>query len=172
MVTVILGLGSNMGGPVANIRWALRAIDDEIGPVRAVSSAYETEAIGFADQPDFVNAVAIVESELQPAEVLRAAQVIETRLGRTRTIMWGPRVMDIDVLFYDDRIVESPELVIPHPRIGERLFVLAPLAEVAPDWPIPGVGKAKDAAALLIGKQRCERIPDVRLWSPVREEDK
>ena len=166
MPTVILGLGSNMGDPVANIRRALRAINDQIGPVRAVSSAYKTEPIGFTDQPDFVNAVVILETEFQPDEVLRAAQAIETRLGRKRTIRWGPRVIDIDVLFYDDRSIELPEILIPHPRIGERLFVLAPLAEVAPDWPIRGIGKAKDAAASLTGKQRCERMPDVSIWPP------
>jgi len=153
----ILGLGSNQGDPVENIRRALTALR-EVGEVVAVSGAYLTAPVGFTEQPDFVNAVAIVQTELAPEELLSAVQEIETSLGRRRTFRWGPRVIDIDILFYGEESVDLPGLRIPHPAIAERLFVLAPLAEIAPDQPIPDGGTVREAAAALEGKQRCERM--------------
>jgi len=166
---VILGLGSNLGDKIGNIKNALRTLNDEVGKIGAVSSAYHTAPVGFEDQPDFVNAVAVLETQLSPEDLLAAIQAIETRLGRRRTIRWGPRVMDIDILFYDDETISLPDLEIPHPRIGERLFVLAPLAEIARDWNIPGIGTAEEAARKLTGAQRCERMEGITLWPALDE---
>lgn len=158
MARAVLGLGSNIGDPIENIRRALRALRHQVGPVSTVSNAYRSDPLGFKNQPDFINAVAIVETTLPPAELLKKLQQIEEGLGRRRTFRWGPRVIDLDILFYDGEEVNTPDLVIPHPEIAARLFVLAPLAEIAPEWPIPGGGTAVEAAAALAGTQTCECV--------------
>ena len=149
MPLAYLGLGSNLGDRRANIERALELLGEEptIKVIR-VSSFYETEPVGYTDQPDFINAVACVETELPPRELLRAIMSVETKMGRVRTIRWGPRVIDIDILMYDDQQVDEEGLQIPHPRMMERKFVLEPLAEIAPDLVLPGGKTAGESCEL------------------------
>ncbi len=130
--TVFIALGSNLGDRLANLQAAIAALNPDIRPVRC-SSIYETPPWGYLQQPKFFNQVISAETELQPAGVLDRLKSIEEQLGRRETFRYGPRVIDLDILFFDDLVIESPPLVIPHPRLHERAFVLMPLAELAAD---------------------------------------
>ena len=130
--TVYLGLGSNLGDRHQAIVQAIHLLSERIH-ARRVSSIYETEPAGYHDQPAFLNAVVEAGTYLEPEEILHFAKQIESYLGRMPTFRNGPRAIDIDVLLYDDRIVNTPLLTVPHPRLAERIFVLVPLAELAPD---------------------------------------
>ncbi len=131
-VIAYIGIGSNIGDKKAN---CLQAVDHlkETGSVTRVSSLYYTEPIGYKEQEDFINAVAAVETTLSPVELLSACKSIEARMGRKRTVRWGPRIIDLDILLFGNLIVNQPELIIPHPLMAARKFVLAPLTEIAPD---------------------------------------
>jgi 2-amino-4-hydroxy-6-hydroxymethyldihydropteridine diphosphokinase len=135
-----------MGDKKAN---CLRAIEllEEAGRVVSVSSLYHTEPVGYKEQEDFINAVAAVETDRSPAELLAVCRSIESRLGRERVVRWGPRTIDLDILLYGEMAVNQPELVIPHPLMAARKFVLAPLAEIAPAAVHPVL--KKNAAQLL-----------------------
>lgn len=124
-----LGLGSNLGDSSATIRAALDALAAEHELLR-VSPFYRSEPWGVEDQPPFVNAVAVIATDLAPEDLLESLKAIEARLGRVPSYRWGPRALDLDILLYDDVRVDRPELQIPHPRMHERAFVLVPLAEV------------------------------------------
>ena len=133
-VLAYLGLGSNLGDREANIRNALERLDALDGvEVLRVSSMLETEPAYMLDQPDFINACAAVSVTFGAAELLSHLLAIEADMGRIRVVDKGPRLIDLDILLFGDEIVDSDELSIPHPAIGERLFVLAPLAEIAAD---------------------------------------
>jgi len=134
MERVFLGLGSNIGDRTDNITRACRLIN-EIEGVRLVctSSMIETRPVGYEDQPDFINAAAEIETTLSPRELLAAVKDIERRMGRAETFRFGPRTIDIDILLFGGQIVDEACLTIPHPRMHERMFVLAPLAEIAPE---------------------------------------
>jgi 2-amino-4-hydroxy-6-hydroxymethyldihydropteridine diphosphokinase len=140
-----VGLGANLGDPVAQITRALAdlAVLDETRVVRA-SSLYRTAPIGHADQPDFVNAVAMLETALAPRGLLDALLGIERAAGRKRTFPNAPRSLDLDLLLYGEQRIDTPGLVVPHPRMHERAFVLVPLVEIAPDVVVPGRGRAAD----------------------------
>ncbi len=129
-ITVYIGIGSNIGDRRAN---CLRAIEllAEVGSVVRSSSLYYTEPIGYREQEDFINAAAAVDTDRSPTEVLSICRSIEDRLGRKRLVRWGPRTVDLDILLYGDRIINQAELVIPHPLMAARKFVLVPLAEIA-----------------------------------------
>ena len=131
-VTVYLGLGSNMGDRQENLDRALGFLSQRLR-VEKVSSVYDTEPVGNVNQPRFLNQVCQVYTSLAPTELLSLAKGIERKLGRVPGKPNAPRPIDIDILFYGDQIIETPELVIPHPRLTERAFVLIPLAEIAPD---------------------------------------
>lgn len=139
MATVYLGLGSNLGDREAHIRDALRELE-RVMVLRALSSLYETAPWGLQDQPEYLNAVCVGETCLAPHALLMEIKAIERRMGRRPTVRYGPRSIDIDILFYEDRIVQTDELQIPHPRLAERAFVLVPLMEVAPDLKHPIIG--------------------------------
>lgn len=141
-----LAFGANLGDRERNIREAIELIDENgLCCVKAVSSLYLTKPVGPQDQPDYYNAVAEIATRLTPRELLVLCNSIEEKLGRKRTIRWGPRVIDIDILFYNYERITEPDLEIPHPRIMERAFVLVPLAEIAPDLEISAGIKVKDA---------------------------
>jgi 2-amino-4-hydroxy-6-hydroxymethyldihydropteridine diphosphokinase len=140
MVTVYLGLGSNMGDREDNLDRALALLSQRLR-VGKVSSVYDTEPIGNINQPRFLNLVCQVYTGLAPTELLTLAKGIESKLGRTFHKSNDPRPIDIDILFYDDQVMETPELVIPHPRLTERAFVLVPLVEIAPELVHPITGK-------------------------------
>jgi 2-amino-4-hydroxy-6-hydroxymethyldihydropteridine diphosphokinase len=133
MKKIYLGLGSNVGDREANLRAAIARLGAPDLRVLRVSPVYETEPVGYADQRWFWNAVAEAETELFPLQLLARAGQIERALGRRRSIPNGPRTIDIDVLLYGATIMKSPALEIPHPRMTERRFVLAPLADLAPE---------------------------------------
>jgi 2-amino-4-hydroxy-6-hydroxymethyldihydropteridine diphosphokinase len=124
-----IGIGSNVGDPAANVRTAFDRLG-ELGSVTARSSLYRTKAWGVTDQPDFWNAAALLETSLSPHDLLRGLQELERSIGRVRTYRWGPRVIDLDILGYADLTLAEPTLTIPHPRLYERAFALAPLAEI------------------------------------------
>ncbi|MBF0407889.1 MAG: 2-amino-4-hydroxy-6-hydroxymethyldihydropteridine diphosphokinase [Candidatus Riflebacteria bacterium] len=136
MVKIFLGLGSNLGNRDENIRSALRLLNQHVENI-CISSFYETAPVGVTDQPVFLNIACSGHTELSPYELLDFILGIEKELGRIRTLRWGPRTLDIDILFYGDKIISSPNLEVPHPHIAERLFVLVPLAEIASDFVHP-----------------------------------
>jgi 2-amino-4-hydroxy-6-hydroxymethyldihydropteridine diphosphokinase len=146
LVPIGLGLGSNIGDRAANIHRAVEEIALRgIARITARSSVWRTAPWGYAEQEDFANLCALAETRLSPAELLSALKRLETDLGRTGTIRWGPRLIDIDILFYDDLQSEDADLTLPHRELFRRAFVLVPLAEIAPDLMIAG-RKIGDAA--------------------------
>jgi 2-amino-4-hydroxy-6-hydroxymethyldihydropteridine diphosphokinase len=136
--TAYIGLGANLGDRASALRQAARQIG-ALGRVTAVSSLYETEPVGFREQPPFLNAVIALETDLPPAALFETLLGIERDLGRVRSFRNAPRILDLDVLLLDDLILNTPELTVPHPRMHERVFVLAPLAEIAPDLRHPAL---------------------------------
>src|SRR5512134_270292 len=137
MPVVFVGIGSNLGNRAENCATAIREMSN-FAKISAVSSIYETEPVGRENQPDFINCITKIETGLSPYELLLSLLSVENKLGRKHTQKWGPRIIDLDILFYDDLIVDSGELTIPHPRAHLRRFVLEPLSEIAPDFVLPG----------------------------------
>jgi 2-amino-4-hydroxy-6-hydroxymethyldihydropteridine diphosphokinase len=140
-----IALGSNLesrfGDREANLREAVRRIES-LGEVRAVSSFYDTEPVGYLEQPRFLNAALLLETEMEPRALMRKLLSIERAMGRERegAMPKGPRVVDLDLLLYGDWVLWAEDLILPHPRMEERRFVLEPLAEIAPDWVHPVLG--------------------------------
>ncbi len=130
--TVYLALGSNLGDRLANLKQAIAALPPQM-EVKAKSSVYETPPWGYEDQPKFLNQVIKAKTYLDPEPLLKHLKRLEVALGRQESFPNGPRLIDMDILFYDDLVLNSPALVIPHPRLHERGFVLLPLMEIAPD---------------------------------------
>lgn len=141
MPTIYLGLGSNLGDREANLRAACQRLQAGGVSIERCSSLYETEPWGVREQPRFLNAACRGETALAPRELLALLKRIESDLGRTATVRYGPRPVDIDILLYDGLAVDCPELTIPHPGLAERAFVLVPLAEIAPDVRVPGLDR-------------------------------
>ena len=139
---VVLLLGGNLGNRVQNLSKALEALQQDIGTVQKKSSIYETAAWGITDQPNFLNQVVIIKTHLTAQEVIKKIFVIEKQLGRERLIKMGPRLIDIDILFYEDKIIENKNLIVPHPRIQDRKFVLEPLNEIIPNYIHPIINKS------------------------------
>ena len=139
-VIAYLGLGSNMGERGDNLDHALELLRQRVN-VDPISSTYDTEPLGNPDQPRFLNLVCRITTQLEPMGLLTLVKGIESKLGRQPAQPNQPRPIDIDILFYDDLVMETPKLVIPHPRLVERAFVLVPLAEIAPDLVDPVTGK-------------------------------
>ena len=138
--TVYIALGTNLGDRLANLRSAIQSMTPEI-TVLAESHVYETPPWGYEDQPAFLNMVIKAETGLEPESLLKYLKQLEAELGREQNFRWGPRLIDLDILFYDELILNSPPLVIPHPRLHERGFVLVPLADVAADLIHPLLGE-------------------------------
>ena len=147
--TAYLALGSNLGDRLKNLSAAIgQLLSGDDVTVKRASSVYETGPIGVVNQPDFLNAVIEVQTSLSPEKLIVRCLEIETALGRVRHERWGPRVIDLDLLWYDDRNVATVDLSIPHPRMIERAFVLVPLAELAPQLVLLGETVASRAASL------------------------
>ncbi|MGP0059043.1 MAG: 2-amino-4-hydroxy-6-hydroxymethyldihydropteridine diphosphokinase [Beijerinckiaceae bacterium] len=144
-----LAFGSNIGDRPGNIRMALTRLEAEgICKITALSSLYRTAPWGFAEQESFANVCALARTRLDPAALLAQIKRIETEMGRKDTRRWGPRLIDIDILFYGDAPLATPDLVLPHKELFNRAFVLVPLAEIAPDLRIAGRSIAEAAARL------------------------
>lgn len=138
-VTAYLGLGSNLGDRLGNLQRAVELLAEQPGILVVRSSrVYETEPVGGPPQPEYLNVVVEVRTALEPLDLLRACLAVEAVMGRIRTERWGPRPIDVDVLTYGDRTIEEPDLIVPHPRMHERGFVLVPLGELCADPPLPG----------------------------------
>jgi len=153
-----IGLGANLGDPEAQVRRALLALAGLRGTrLVAASSLYRSAPVGYTAQPDFVNAVAEIETRLSAQALLGELLATEARFGRVRTLPNASRTLDLDLLLYGDRVIAEPGLIVPHPRMHERAFVLAPLAEIAPDIAIPGKGRAGALLAACAG-QKVEKI--------------
>jgi 2-amino-4-hydroxy-6-hydroxymethyldihydropteridine diphosphokinase len=155
---VALALGGNLpgafSGPAGSsaepaLVWALRQLASSLGPLR-VASLYRSRPVSAVPQPDYLNTAAVGSTALPPDAVLALAKALELAAGRRRGVRFGPRPLDVDLLVYGDLRLDTPELTLPHPRLRERRFVLAPLAEVAPDLPVPpdGTGAAELLARL------------------------
>jgi len=165
MKTVYLGLGSNLGDRARMLQEALDALESPQFRIRRVSPVYETEPMEVAAQPWFLNLVAEAETDFFPLQLLQRAKKVEAQLGRRRTRSKGPRSIDIDILLFGKFIVETPALEIPHARFRERRFVLAPLADLAPDLRDPVTGKTiRELLAKLPG-QAARKI-DLQIFSP------
>jgi 2-amino-4-hydroxy-6-hydroxymethyldihydropteridine diphosphokinase len=133
MIRTYIGIGSNQGDAAASVEAAIGRLAGVAKLVRR-SKLYRTKAWGVADQPDFVNAVALLETQLPARALLLALKRIENELGRTTSYRWGPRTIDLDILTYGDERIDEPDLVVPHPYLAERAFVLVPLAELDPAY--------------------------------------
>src|SRR5258706_4583936 len=139
---IFLLLGSNSGDRPGQLRRAMDAIENELGNIMARSRVYETAPWGKADQPDFLNQVLQIESLLSPAELLSKVLGIERALGRTRQEKWGERLIDIDILYFGDKTIDTGDLIVPHPHIAARRFVLVPLVEISPGFIHPLLQKS------------------------------
>jgi 2-amino-4-hydroxy-6-hydroxymethyldihydropteridine diphosphokinase len=158
---IYLSIGSNLGDRAANLRQAIKALPESGVRVVRCSSFYETEPVDFLEQPWFLNCVVEAETSLEPARLLEELQGIERNLGSRKLIPRGPRILDLDVLFYGADVIRSAGMEIPHARLAQRRFVLVPLAELAPELPHPILRKT--AAELLA---ESDDRSAVRIWQP------
>ena len=144
-MVAFLGLGSNLGDRLANLQAAVDALQAEPAlRVVASSRVWETTPMGGPAQPDYLNAVVRVETDLSARDLLDVARRVEARLGRVRRERWGARTLDLDILLYDEEQIDEPDLVVPHPRMKQRAFVLVPLLELEPDPVLPDGTRLKD----------------------------
>jgi 2-amino-4-hydroxy-6-hydroxymethyldihydropteridine diphosphokinase len=141
VIRAYVALGSNLGNPMQTVEEAIDAMAALRGSLlKAISSLYRTAPVGLKHQPDFINAVVALDTRLSPRELLDELFAVEARFGRERSVKNAPRTLDLDLLLYGDTIMDDPALTLPHPRMHERAFVLAPLTEIAPALVIPGRG--------------------------------
>lgn len=156
---VFLGLGSNLGDRLAHLQDAVELLHARPGiRIDAVSGVYETDPVGGPEQEAFLNMAVRAATRSSPRRVLAACQGVEQALGRVRTVRWGPRTIDIDILLYEQRVISTRRLEVPHPRLVERPFALVPLAEVAPGWRLPD---GRSVAEVLAGLAPVEGVRQV-----------
>lgn len=163
--TVHLGLGGNLGDREENLKQALTSLN-RFGKVEAVSSCFETEPVGYRNQPDFLNLACRMTTGCAPHELLRALKSLEEEMGRQAGFRNAPRPIDVDILFFDDLVIETPDLVIPHPRIHERAFVLAPLAEIAPEFVHPTLKRTIRELLAQVDGRGVKRFLDANVFQP------
>lgn len=158
MTRAYLGLGSNLGDRLENLRRAVVLLSERGVTVLRSSRVYEADPVGGPPQPDYLNAVVEVDAAGTARDLLEACRAVEDTMGRERVERWGPRVIDVDVLTFDDETIDEPDLRVPHHRMHERAFVLIPLLELDPDPALPGGRRAADV--------RVEGLGGVRLYGP------
>ena len=134
MHNCILHLGTNDGTKATNLELSELMIASRIGSIDSKSHVYKTAAWGKTDQDDFLNVALMSKTNLSPSEVLKQIHIIESKMGRVRVEKWGPRIIDIDIIFYDEKIIKKPDLIIPHPQLTNRNFVLTPLMDICPEY--------------------------------------
>ncbi|MCH2023113.1 MAG: 2-amino-4-hydroxy-6-hydroxymethyldihydropteridine diphosphokinase [Saprospiraceae bacterium] len=164
MNTIYLALGSNLGNPQLNLIAAIESISQSIGKVEKCSSVYKTAAWGNEDQDDFYNQVVLVKTLLKPIELMNCCQQIEKKLGRISKQKWAPRIIDIDILFYNQLIFNHKDLVIPHPLIQDRNFVLVPLSEISEGYIHPANNKT-----IFMLKNECQDKLSIVKLKPIQE---
>jgi 2-amino-4-hydroxy-6-hydroxymethyldihydropteridine diphosphokinase len=162
-VTIYLALGSNLGDRMGNLASAVERLSPKVN-IKKVSSVYETEPVYYKEQPLYLNAVLSAVTELEPSDLLRFVKGIESDLGRQPSFRNAPRLIDIDILFYGNKVVQTEEITIPHSNIAERAFVLAPLAEIAPGLVHPVIHKkVKDLLLVMDGMGGVKKIGGLSL---------
>lgn len=165
MQTIYLGLGTNLGDRTANLQAALDGLAEKL-VITAVSPLYQTPPWGVTDQPDFLNLCLAAETDLPPTELLTFVKNLEVELGRQPAKRWGPRHIDIDILFYANQLVETENMTIPHPRLAERAFVLRPLADIAPDFVHPVLGETMADLAARVADEGIRPYPHTITLQP------
>lgn len=153
MTLAYLGLGSNLGDREWHMRCGMRRLVARGVNVVALSAIYETAPLGYTNQPPFLNMVACVQTHLRPYALLDACLSVEQEEGRTRPFLNAPRTLDVDILLYDEQVIASPRLTVPHPRLADRAFVLVPLCDLAPDIVHPVLGLSFRTLAQQVGEQ-------------------
>lgn len=165
MNEAFISIGSNIGERHVYLKNAVQALAElETVSVEKVSSIYETAPVGYTEQADFLNIVVFIKTELSAHELLASCQQIEQELGRERTIRWGPRTVDLDILLYNQDNIETENLVVPHPRMDERAFVLIPLLEIAPEVVHPVSGKR-------FSEEAAVHDEEVRIWQDLNKSE-
>ncbi len=158
-IRAVVALGANLGKPRQQIEKALSAINHLEGVrLRAISPLFQTKAVGLTDQPDFINAVVLLHTILNPQQLLQTLQKLELDFGRERAIRFGPRTLDLDIIDYDGLVVNDQNLILPHPRAHERAFVMEPLARIVPDYQVGKHGKAAELAVTLLRQKPDEMV--------------
>lgn len=162
MSNACIALGSNLGDRAKNLKTALAMLTQtERIRITALSAVYETAPVGGPEQGPYLNACAAIATELSPTLLLRTMLDIEEKMGRIREVHWGPRIIDLDLLLYEKVMINTPLLELPHPRMGERDFVLIPLADIAPDLIIPGLNRP---VSMILASRPANK--DVKLYLP------
>ena len=159
MHTIYLGLGTNLGDRLRNLQKAISSLSPVMS-VTAVSPIYQSDPWGVTDQPPFLNLCVEATTNLNPQTLLHYLKNLEAELGRQKTIKWGPRLIDVDILLYDDKIVETDSLTIPHPFMAERAFVIIPLADIAPDLYHPVCHKTIAELKTAVDQSTLHKISD------------
>lgn len=159
MKTIYLSLGSNLGDRARNLRAAIDGLARASIAVRRVSPVYETAPVDLVDQPMFLNLVVEAETALMPRQLLARIARLERELGRQRTVAKGPRTIDIDILFHGSSVIDTPDLIVPHPRIAERRFVLEPLSEIAPELVHPLTRRTIREMLAGVSGQKARKVP-------------
>lgn len=158
-ITAIVALGANLGKPRQQIEKAFSAINQLEGVrLKAISPLFQTKAVGLTDQADFINAVVLLHTILNPQQLLQALQKLELDFGRERTIRFGPRTLDLDIVDYNGLVVNDQNLILPHPRAHERAFVMEPLARIVPNYKVGRHGKAAELAVTLLRQKPDEMV--------------
>lgn len=161
MVKLVLHLGSNLGEPAQNLLKARESLVLVFGTVEQASKIYLTQPWGKPDQNDFLNQVLVFETNLLPMQCLDRIQSVESALGRKPAARWDARIIDIDILFYGNQVMQNPQLTIPHPHIPARKFVLIPVCEILPDWEHPQLHRSMKTLL-----KQCNDPLSVRIWKP------
>jgi len=156
---IFIALGTNLGDRLSNLTNALASLHPDFERARS-SRIYETPPWGHADQPAFLNMALHARTDLGPSEALARLKQIEVEMGREQTFRWGPRLIDLDILFYDDLVIDSPPLIVPHPRLHERAFVLVPLMDIAPDLAHPVLGRSIRQILTAVDPSGITLLPD------------